>query len=38
VARPELDPPTRQALADALRDDVAQLRALTGAPFDKWSI
>ena len=38
VERPALDTEKRRELADYLRDDVAQLRALTGMAFEKWSL
>jgi len=38
VQRPALDPETRRALTEYLRDDVARLRALTGVAFEKWSL
>lgn len=38
VARPTLDPPTRLRLESYLADDVARLRALTGEPFEGWSL
>lgn len=38
VQRPKLDSQMRQELSDFLRDDVTQLRALTGMAFEKWSL
>jgi hypothetical protein len=38
VARPALDAETKQGLREFLREDVTQLRALTGLAFDKWSL
>jgi sulfotransferase family protein len=38
VQRPSLDPETRRALVDFLRDDVTRLRALTGNSYEKWSL
>lgn len=38
VQRPALDPDTRAALTDYLRDDVARLRSVTGNAFEKWSL
>ena len=38
VARPTPDPRTRKRLAAYLADDVDRLRALTGQPFNDWSL
>lgn len=38
VERPTLPVATRRELTEFLRDDVAQLRSLTGRAFEKWSL
>lgn len=38
VEPPELRPETRAALAETLRPDAERLRAMTGQPFEGWSV
>lgn len=35
---PELSPAVRETLKDALRDDIARFRELTGRPFAEWDV
>lgn len=38
IPRPRLGDQAREWLVDQVRDDVAQLRAFTGLPFEGWSV
>lgn len=38
IARPVVDDQTRRFLEEALRDDIIQLRSLSGKKFDRWRI